>query len=61
MSKKMAILIENAVGEVVEIYGEHNRNWKGPCMRIKVRLDVTKPLQRGIKLKINEESGMVDD
>lgn len=49
----MEILIGNSIGEVIEIDGEKFSGWTGPCMRIKVRIDVTKPLQQGLKLKVN--------
>lgn len=41
MTQKMATLIGNSIGDLLEIDCDRGSNWVDPCMWIKVRLDLT--------------------
>lgn len=50
----MAKTLGGNVGIVEEVDNDGNDQWSGPFMRIRIRLDITKSLTRGIKLKTDD-------
>lgn len=46
------------MGTVNEVDSDDIDHWIGPFMRIRICLDITKPLRRGIKLR-NSNGGIV--
>ncbi|XP_022149385.1 uncharacterized protein LOC111017816 [Momordica charantia] len=47
----MALKLGASVGEVIEVDFGVNDSWMGPFLRIRIGLDITKPLRRGVKIK----------
>ncbi|XP_022149484.1 uncharacterized protein LOC111017902 [Momordica charantia] len=51
ISTEMANILGAKLGDVEEIEGDGADGWAGPFIRVRVKIDVSKPLRRGIKLK----------
>ncbi|KAL5829026.1 hypothetical protein ACOSQ3_018494 [Xanthoceras sorbifolium] len=58
MNKRVAKLLAEMIGDVVEIPVDTKDCW-GKFMRVKVGIDVTKPLRRGMKVWISEFDVMI--
>lgn len=54
----MAQWLGNLIGSVVEIENDKINELTGPFMRIRVVIDISKPLRRGLKLKTTEEKSV---
>lgn len=52
MIKAMALKLGATVGEVVDLDGFEWDNWTGPFIRIRVKMDISKPLRRGFIIKL---------
>ncbi|TXG57142.1 hypothetical protein EZV62_018455 [Acer yangbiense] len=53
MNRKTAKWLAEHIGEVVDIPSESRECW-GKYMRVKVRIDITKPLKRWLRLKLGK-------
>ncbi|KAL5852076.1 hypothetical protein ACOSQ3_007194 [Xanthoceras sorbifolium] len=58
MNRTVARLIAKAVGSVVDFPMDSKDLW-GKFLRIKVRLDITKPLKRRIRMRLEEFDTMI--
>lgn len=54
MNSVMAQRLGEVIGKVEEIENSGMNDWTGPFMRIRVIIDITKPLRRGLKVKNSE-------
>lgn len=53
LTRDMAQNLGEIVGSVIEIDCDENDVWTGPFMRLRVTIDINKPLRRGLKLRID--------
>lgn len=59
-NKAMATVIANGVGDFVELPSENSTHDDGMSLRIKIKMDITKPLKRALRVKcVNGEAIMV--
>ncbi|KAL5770359.1 hypothetical protein ACOSP7_014513 [Xanthoceras sorbifolium] len=58
MTKKVAIQLAENIGEMVEVPLEPKDCW-GKYLRVKVRIDVSKPLKRGLRVWLSDFKMMV--
>lgn len=54
MLKEMAVLLGGKLGEVEEVECEGPGGWAGPFLRTRVKIDISKPLRRGMKIRSSE-------
>ncbi|KAL5752884.1 hypothetical protein ACOSQ2_023391 [Xanthoceras sorbifolium] len=58
MNKKVTKMLAETIGEVVEVPLEPKDYW-GKFIRVKVRIDVTQPLKRGLRVGLSDVEMMV--
>ncbi|KAB2602170.1 hypothetical protein D8674_003175 [Pyrus ussuriensis x Pyrus communis] len=60
MTREMGKFIENLVGEYVVAYQSRKTDQFGSILRVRVRLDVNKPLRRSISIKLERKIVDID-
>ncbi|KAL5828003.1 hypothetical protein ACOSQ3_019835 [Xanthoceras sorbifolium] len=58
MNRRVAVLLPDTISEVVELSLKSKGCW-GKFLRVKVRIDITKPLKRGIRVWLEEVGLMI--
>ncbi|KAL5814649.1 hypothetical protein ACOSQ4_025290 [Xanthoceras sorbifolium] len=58
MNRQIALMLARALGEVIEIPLEAKEYW-GKFLRVKVAMNISKPLKRGVRVWIEEFGVMV--
>jgi hypothetical protein len=55
MNREVAEIIGNEVGELMDVDVEENGMTVGQYLRVKVRIDIRRPLMRGVTMKMEED------
>lgn len=58
LTRKMAFVLGAKIGKVEEVDCDDNDNWTGPFMRIRINIEVHRPLMRGLKLRVSESDAL---
>lgn len=51
MTRAMAKVVGEIIGKVEDVDCDANNDWKGPFLRIRVAINISKPLRRGVKMR----------
>lgn len=58
MTTEMASFLGTKIGEVEKVECEGSDGWACPFIRIKVKIDITKPLRRGTRIENSDRKGI---
>ncbi|KAL5851560.1 hypothetical protein ACOSQ3_006678 [Xanthoceras sorbifolium] len=55
MSREIGVVLGSSLGEVKEVDMDANGNCWGRCLRVRILMDISKPLQRGLKALLGDD------
>ncbi|XP_050212839.1 uncharacterized protein LOC126664483 isoform X2 [Mercurialis annua] len=59
LNREAGLNLGSQIGEVIEVDPGASGDCLGKYMRVRVTVDITKPLKRGLKVKVNSEGAIV--